>query len=356
MKILFTSHRFHPDIGGIEVNSEILAGFFLSQGHEVRLVTQSHGGSDRRFPYPVLRNPPPRELIALHKWADVVYQNNIEIGSLWPWPLRRKPLVIAVRTWIRGSGGRRRLVDVLKLLSLRLATEVIAVSDAIRRDSWSRASVIGNPYRTDVFHSKGNTERGIAIAYAGRLVSDKGVDLLIKAFNRLFLNEHFQQLCSNEGIEPKLTIIGQGDEEAFLRDMVRGRGLESCVNFKGTLHGQALAEELNRHVVLAVPSRWNEPFGNVALEGAACGCVVVGSSGGGLPDAIGPCGEVFTTGNVNGLKNSLLKVFSNRVFREECIKRAPAHLSKHTANAVGERYLEVIQNACLGRGRKLEVQ
>ncbi len=343
-------------MGGIEVNSEILAGFFLSQGHEVRLVTRSHGGGDRRFLYPVLRNPAPRKLIALHKWADVVYQNNIEIGSLWPWPLHRKPLVIAVRTWIRGKGGRRRLVDVLKLLSLRLATEVIAVSNAIRLDSWPGASVIGNPYRSDVFQSKGNRERGIAVAYVGRLVSDKGVDLLIKVFHRLCSNEKFQQFCSTEGIEPKLSIIGQGNQEAVLRDMVRSMGLEACVNFTGTLHGEALAEELNRHVVLAVPSRWNEPFGNVALEGAACGCVVVGSSGGGLPDAIGPCGEIFATGNASGLESALLKVFYNRVFREECIQRAPAHLAKHTTSAVGERYLEVIQNACLGRGRKLEVQ
>jgi hypothetical protein len=43
MKILFTSHRFYPDIGGIEVNSEILESYFSSQGHKVRLVTQSVG-------------------------------------------------------------------------------------------------------------------------------------------------------------------------------------------------------------------------------------------------------------------------------------------------------------------------
>lgn len=34
MKILFLSHKFYPDIGGIEVNSEILATAFHKAGHE----------------------------------------------------------------------------------------------------------------------------------------------------------------------------------------------------------------------------------------------------------------------------------------------------------------------------------
>ncbi len=350
MKILFTSHRFHPDIGGIEVNSEILARYFVSRGHGLRLVTQSPGHGPNGFPFPVIRKPGARELIGLHRWADVVYQNNIELGTLWPGFFVRRPAVISVRTWIRGGDNRVRAVDILKKLVLSRVGAVVAISDAIRNDSCSSAVVIGNPYRSDVFQIKKDIMRSKSFVYVGRLVSDKGIDLLIEAFHRLFPNEQFQQHCSNEGIEPKLTIIGQGDEEAFLRDMVRCRGLEACVNFKGTLHDEALAQELNRHVVLAVPSRWNEPFGNVALEGAACGCVIVGSSGGGLPDAIGPCGEVFATGNANELESALLKVFLNNAFREECIKRAPAHLAKHTANAVGERYLEVIIKSSLRTG------
>ena len=43
--------------------------------------------------------------------------------------------------------------------------------------------------------------------------------------------------------------------------------------------GAALAALLNQCRILVVPSLWAEPFGIVALEGIACGCVVVGSAG-----------------------------------------------------------------------------
>ena len=131
MRILFTSHRFYPDIGGIEVNSEILARYFASQNHEVRLVTQSLGGEGAVFPFEVRRRPTVKELFALHRWADVVYQNNIELGSLWPALFTRKPAVISVRTWIRANDGRVRAVDLLKKLVLSRADVVIAISEAI---------------------------------------------------------------------------------------------------------------------------------------------------------------------------------------------------------------------------------
>ena len=52
-----------------------------------------------------------------------------------------------------------------------------------------------------------------------------------------------------------------------------------------------MVEELNRHEIMVVPSRWNELFGVVALEGMACGCAMLVSDGGGLPDAVGYAGH-----------------------------------------------------------------
>ena len=59
-------------------------------------------------------------------------------------------------------------------------------------------------------------------------------------------------------------------------------GLERQVEFTGVLQGETLVRTLNAHRIMVVPSRTPEPFGVVALEGIACGCVVVGSEGGGL--------------------------------------------------------------------------
>jgi hypothetical protein len=170
MKILFTSHRFHPDLGGIEVNSEILARFFVARGHVVRLVTQTPADDGKGFPFPVIRRPSARELIRLQRWADVVYQNNIELGTLWLGLLIKRPTVISVRTWIRANDGRVRWVHRLKKAMLRRVEAFIAISEAIRRDSFDGAVVIGNPYRSDLFRGLPEMPRENSIAFLGRFV------------------------------------------------------------------------------------------------------------------------------------------------------------------------------------------
>jgi glycosyltransferase involved in cell wall biosynthesis len=330
MKILFTSHRFHPDMGGIEVNSEILAGFFLSQGHEVRLVTQSQGGSDRHFSYPVFRSPPPREMIALHRWADVVYQNNIELGTLWPGLFLRRPTVISVRTWIRADDGNIRWIHRLKKWTLRRVDAVIAISEAIRRDSFEGAVVIGNPYRSALFRILPEIPRKNSVAFLGRFVSDKGADLLIRAF-------------AEAGCGSGLTLIGAGPEEPELRRLAAKLGVDA--RFAGQLQGEDLVRELNRHEILCVPSLWEEPFGNVALEGMACGCVVLGSNGGGLPDAIGPAGLLFERANATDLAEKLRRLFTDSDLRNSLRSKAPAHLENHREEVVASRYLDILRKA-----------
>jgi glycosyltransferase involved in cell wall biosynthesis len=329
MRILFTSHRFSPDIGGIEVNSEILARYFASQNHEVCLVTQSVGGGDSAYPFAVRRRPTTKELFALHRWADVVYQNNIELGSLWPVFFTRKPTVISVRTWIRANDGRVRPVDLLKKWVLSRADAVIAISEAIRRDSCDSAVVIGNPYRSKLFRVVPGVRRRNSVAFLGRFVSDKGVDLLIRAYAEV--------KDDAEG----LTLIGAGPEETSLRRLASELGVEA--SFTGPLEGEDLVQELNRHAILAVPSRWPEPFGNVALEGMACGCVVVGSDGGGLPDAIGKGGLTFKRGEAGSLATQLGRLLRSPHLLETLRDAGKGHLASRREEVVCHAYLNRIQ-------------
>jgi glycosyltransferase involved in cell wall biosynthesis len=329
VKILFTSHRFHPDLGGIEVNSEILARFFVSRGHEVRLVTQTPGDDSVGFPFPVFRRPSPPQLLALHRWAHVVYQNNIEIGTLWPGLLVKRPTVISVRTWIRGDDGGIRWVHRLKKQMLRRVDAVIAISEAIRRDSFEGAIVIGNPYRSGLFRVLPEIPRENSIAFLGRFVSDKGADLLIRAFSQI------------QKESAGLTLIGTGPEEAALKRLAGESGVE--VRFTGPLSGEELVRELNRHEILAVPSLWAEPFGNVALEGLACGCVVVGSNDGGLPDAIGPAGLLFERGNVADLVTQFRRLHADPRLRQTLREKAAGHLELRREEVVCSKYLRILE-------------
>jgi glycosyltransferase involved in cell wall biosynthesis len=102
----------------------------------------------------------------------------------------------------------------------------------------------------------------------------------------------------------------------------------------------ALARLLNRHRVLVVPSLCAEGFGLAALEGIACGCVVLGSKVGGLPEAIGCCGATFRADDAEELAEMLGEMLRSPEQLERFRTDAEQHLEKHRPDAVARRYLE----------------
>lgn len=339
MKILITSNRFYPEIGGIETISEILADHFIRSGHQVRLVTKSLGSDegDMQFPYPVVRRPSIGELLSNFYWADIVLQNNLEVRQLWPVILLRKSLVIGLQTWVRSSEGKRSSIQTLKLLTLRAADEVIACSNAIRLDSFKNARVIGNPYNSSLFKTFTDTKREKSICFVGRLVSDKGADMLIKAFADL----------KPEGW--KLNIIGDGPERPSLEKLALELGILGMVTFYGMLKGDALVSALNTQEIMVVPSRWREPFGVVALEGLACGCVLLVSDGGGLPDAVGSAGLVFRRGDESDLRNQLDMLMKDSSQRHVLRSRASEHLENFKQDIVCDQYIKILESVSYKR-------
>lgn len=336
MKILFLTHRFYPHIGGIEVNSEILALNFVLQGNEVHLITWTKENDSKNFPFKVIRNPSFYALIKEHSWADIVYENNPCLRLSWPSYLLKKSRVIAIRTWISRKDGSLAIQDKLKLFWISKARSVIAVSDAVRLHSWEDAIVIGNPYRNDLFRIINEGERGNSFVYLGRLVSDKGVDLAIKALSSLIKsdNKAANNFC--------LTIIGDGPERKSLEDLVNLLELKGYVNFVGNLSGEILVNVLNKHKFLLAPSLWKEPFGNIALEGMACGCIPIVSDGGGLPDAVGKAGLIFNRGNLDSLVSCIHNIINNKDLEIKLRNKAPNHLKSHYPEVVSSRYLEII--------------
>lgn len=335
MKIVLTSLRFSPDLGGIETASGLLAAEFARAGHEVRVITQTKAADGIVWPFSVVRDPGNRELVAHARWCEVFFQNNISLQSLWAPMFLRRPCVVSVQTWIARPDGKLGWRNVVKRAALRLTTNV-SISKAVATDIGVRSTLIPNPYRDEIFRIQADTVRDLDLVFLGRLVSDKGVDLLLRALAQL----------ANEGLRPSLSIIGEGPEEARLRKLGTELGLAERVIFHGGVVGDELVALLNRHRVMVVPSLWAEPFGIVALEGIACGCVIVGSSAGGLSDAIGGCGLTFPNGDVAVLASCLQRVLSEPALLEDLRKGSAEHLARHSSRAVASAYLEVFARAC----------
>jgi glycogen(starch) synthase len=327
VKILLGSHHFVPSTGGIEIVTNLLAHEFVRRGYEVQVVTRTQGGGE--FAFPVLRRPSAVQLLAAVKWCDVFVQNNISLRTLWPLIFLRRPLFITHQTWIAAPGGKSHWSHVVKRFVLRYATS-FAISDAVARTIPTPSIHVGNPYDESMFKEDPTAQRSKDLVFVGRLVSDKGVDLLLDAV----------ALLREPGLRPSLTIVGDGPERAALEQNARDQRLD--VTFAGSLGGEQIAALLNQHRILIVPSRWAEPFGIVALEGIACGCVVVGSANGGLPEAIGPCGMTFPNGDVRALADGLAVLLRDPARRAAFRSAAGAHLAQFTTVHVADLYLDTM--------------
>jgi glycogen synthase len=335
LKILISSHAFSPSIGGIETVSELLAGEFVLLGHSVMMVTQTPAGGGERFDYPILRTPSLSELGKAMRWCDLFWQNNLSLRTLWPAWLLRKPVVITHQgSYCRAPSGID-LVQRLKHAVVRRTTSV-AISRAVAASFAINSVIIHNPYDARMFSAGAlrDGQRSARLIFLGRLVSEKGVDILLQALAILQTRNSF----------PSLTIVGCGPELFAIQQLAKSLRLGDQVTFTGPKRGEELTALLRRHEILVVPSRYKEPFGVVALEGIACGCVVVGSRGGGLPEAIGPCGLTFQNGDVNALASALESLLLSPDERERLLAHAPQHLAKFHPATIAEEYLALFRS------------
>lgn len=330
MKILLSSHMFSPTVGGLQTVSALLADEFIRMGHQVTLTTQTPSSDKSLFPYPVIRGPTPWQLLRLLRWCDIYFHNNFSLRTAWPLIFVRRPWVVTHATWISSCGFMGRLRHQM----LGLATG-ISISRAIASHVRGPSVVIGNPYDDRLFREISDTPRDKELVFCGRLVSDKGVDLLLNSLS----------ILNWRSLNPHLTIIGSGSEERRLRLIAGELGIAQQVTFAGVRTGWELAKCLNAHKIMVVPSLWNEPFGVVALEGIACGCVIVGSEGGGLKEAIGPCGVTFPNGDCDALAARLYDLLTLPELLAQYRRGALEHLRRHTRKAIGERYLQVFAAA-----------
>ena len=94
----------------------------------------------------------------------------------------------------------------------------------------------------------------VHIAYVGRFVPEKGIDVLLDALAPLQGSWH-------------ATLLGSGPEEAELREHVKTLGLADRVAFRPWLPSTAMPEFYREADVLVLPSRiqpnWTEQFGRV---------------------------------------------------------------------------------------------
>lgn len=328
MRILLCSHVFAPSIGGIETVSRILAEQFSRMGATVTVVTQTPG--DRICSgYEVVRRPSIPRLLKLGRRADIVFESNISLRTILPLLLCGKPIVIAHHGPLTRIDGRIGWQDRVKC-ALLPACHNVAISDSIASRLPVNSKVIGNPFEADQFARNGAGNRDKDFVFLGRLVSDKGCDLAVRAL----------ALLKDDGLCASFTVIGDGPELPGLKRLSAELGVAEQVRFCGAMRAGRGAE-LARHKVMVIPSVWAEPFGVVALEGIAAGCVLAASNTGGLPEAVGPCGLLFPNGDIAAMGAALKRLTTDPRLRQNLLTDREKHLARFQPQVAARCYMEL---------------
>jgi glycogen(starch) synthase len=346
MKILLVTHFFHPSVGGIEQVSSILAHEFCAEGHPVTVVTTTPAANPNHLqsstssssdPDPklfrVLRRPSPLQLFQAVKWADVVFHNNICLRFAWPLLTLRRPWVVAHHIWLTRVDGSIGWRDQLKLSMIRFATNV-AVSNQVADRLGVTSVVIGNPYRDDTFRRDATAIPDRDLVFVGRLVSDKGVDILLEALD----------LLRKRGAIVTASIVGEGPLRDDLKRMSNQFQLGTQIEFLGQKTGKDLAAVLNRHRAIVVPSRWREPFGLVAVEGIACGCKAIVPDNGAFRATLGRCAICFKHGSPASLADVIQTTLAQGP-DPDYWQQADRQLRQYRAHAVAQHYLQILAAA-----------
>jgi glycosyltransferase involved in cell wall biosynthesis len=117
---------------------------------------------------------------------------------------------------------------------------------------------------------------GSGFLFAGRLSAEKGLTLLLDAWDR-----------HPEGSLGPLRIAGDGPLAALVRDRAAVR---RDVTYLGRLDRAGVAAAMRAAAVVVVPSVWEEVCPMVAIEALAHARPVLGTGLGGLPWLVGPAG------------------------------------------------------------------
>jgi glycosyltransferase involved in cell wall biosynthesis len=141
------------------------------------------------------------------------------------------------------------------------------------------------------------------VAFAGRLVPEKGVDTLLRAAVRVVRTIP----------ETRFVIAGDGRSRAALEEQCNSLQLRNNVEFLGQIARDELAKHIGGAWVQVVPSVWPEPFGLATAEAMARATPVVASASGGSVELIrdGDTGLLVEPGDDKALADAVLSLIEN---------------------------------------------
>lgn len=319
--------------GGSERAMSVMANYWGGKGEDVALITLAATGQDfyplhsavRRIGLGVMMRSTTirdrvwnnvervralrRQIRDIHPDIVISFGDTTNVVTLLATVGMASPVVICEQVDPR-QYAIGRAWSLLRRAIYRRAAALVVVSKAMatgwaqRIVSNDRIRVIPNPVYVMPVGSEGSSNgaaRGRTIVAMGRLVRQKGFDLLLEAF----------KLCSNRHPQWSLHIVGEGNERQTLQAMTATLKLEDRVKFLGLVKEPTA---VLRQADLFVMSSRFEGFPLALIEAMACGLPVISTDCPTGPSEIirdGVDGILVPLGNVQALSVAIERLLAD---------------------------------------------
>jgi 1,4-alpha-glucan branching enzyme len=378
LRVLMLSWEYPPlSAGGLGRHVHELSRNLARQGAEVHVCTLGNGAlSEREVEEGVVLHRVHVPDLPGDSFTDLVFQGNVRLYELarrvW---LSRRFDVIHGHDWLVGEVSRmiarrygvpllatihateygrnrglhssmQRAIDRQERMLMSGADRVIVCSQAMHGELNQVFGVAGDkieviPNGVDVSSLVSATtsspsylpRHGHVVAFLGRFVREKGVELLMEAAGAILQRR----------ADVYFVFAGRGPLSDKLKAMAAELGIADRVLFPGYVDDDGRNALLARASLAVFPSLY-EPFGIVALEAMGAGVPVVVSDTGGLAEIVehGVDGLKVYPGDLHGIVRTILHLLDDRNLAEALAVRAREKtLRKYTWSAVCNQTLDV---------------
>lgn len=225
-----------------------------------------------------------------HSWpGGYVFGHNAPQLMRYVDTCRHIPVLYAHNDLLRSYTNREAKSTLSPAERIICVSEFIAdrTSARLPGELANRLRVVPNGVDCELFHpaTPRPTLSEMTVLFIGRMVPDKGPDLLIRAATLANRADIRLVLLGSQGFDSASPLSGY---ERNLRRLVEGT--VSAVEFRPFAERASVPGLLQSADVLVVPSNWQEPSALTIGEGMATGIPVVASAVGGIPESLGDAG------------------------------------------------------------------